>query len=60
MLTTVVVATVGGACAALGGWMFEQARHVSDHFTHKVTKLEDRVNALENKPLEAKGCFPHV
>lgn len=43
MLTTVVVATVGGIFGAAGGWLFSEAQHLGHH----VRMLQSRTSVLE-------------
>jgi hypothetical protein len=47
MLATVVIATVTGVFGAAGGWLFNEATHVTHHAVSRLTDLENRTSTLE-------------
>jgi hypothetical protein len=47
MLTTVVIATVTGVCGAAGGWLFNEATHITRHVKVHLAGVSDRVSTLE-------------
>jgi hypothetical protein len=47
MLATVVIATVTGVFGAAGGWLFNEATHVTSHVKNHLAGVTDRVSVLE-------------